>query len=53
MGLTISSAVRRDTARIKKKSRDIINLYFYFFCWTIQIRTGNDRAKTCSVTITP
>ena len=22
-------------------------------CWTTRIRTGNDRTKTCSVTITP
>ena len=23
------------------------------WCWTTRIRTGNDRTKTCSVTITP
>ena len=25
----------------------------FFYCWTTRIRTGNDRTKTCSVTITP
>ena len=38
---------------MEKTKRETIDSLSFFGGWTTRIRTGNDRTKTCSVTITP